>query len=244
MLLSDKDITLAAISGGIIIEPWRPELLQPASLDVTLDSRFLVFPPGPAYVDPSLEPPEGDATLVTVMDGESFVLRPYQFVLASTVEWVGLSAGFAARVEGKSGLGRLGLMAHVTAGFIDPGFKGSITLELVNVSSRPLRLWPGMAIAQLSFMPMSSPVQRLYGSRTGARYMQQDGPTRSRTWVRWRVWPVREPGRDGVVGGPDVGGEVGPAAAVKPEPWQQGYTRARGMWAGGPAADVGGRPPH
>lgn len=244
VLLSDRDIADAIARGAIRIDPWRRELLQPASVDVTLDNRFRVFQPRDV-TDPAVGVGEELSSLYKVPDGDSFLLLRGEFVLASTVEWISLDAGHAARVEGKSSLGRLGLMTHVTAGFVDPGFRGSLTLELFNVSASAIRLWPGMPIAQLCFMTMLTSALDQYGSRTGAHYMQQDGPTESQSHVRWRVWPVvGEPGRSEVRGGPDVGDEVGTGAAVPPEPGQHGPSRLFGVRGGRPSPDHGFRPPH
>lgn len=158
-------------------------MLQPASIDVRLDRQFLVFE-GHRYghIDPAIEQP--DLTrLVEPADGEAFVLHPGEFVLASTYERVVLADDLAGRLEGKSSLGRLGLMTHSTAGFIDPGFAGHITLELSCVAPLPIVLWPGMKIGQLAVMEMSGPAEHPYGSAVrGSRYQGQRGPTASRSW--------------------------------------------------------------
>jgi dCTP deaminase len=235
VLLSDRDILNALAQGDIIISPWRPEMLQPASVDVCLDNRFMGFVRGPYVLDPA-EDNSRRMDSYTAPAGVPVILRPGELILGSTVEWIGLHETIAARVEGKSSLGRLGLLLHATAGFVDPGFKGSVTLELSNAGRQSIRLWPGMKIGQLCFEQMSSPVKIPYGSRTGAHYQQQDGPTASRSHIGWRVWPVREPRRDGVGGGADVPGEVSPAAAVLTEAGEQPVGR--------PSADVGRRFPH
>ena len=197
MILSDRDLFNAIRSGDLVIDPYEPELVQPASIDVRLDRFFRVFPTwhvgfmsGP--VDPSREPLDGEIPLTEVPDGDSFLLSPLQFALGSTLEAVRLSADLCARIEGKSSLGRLGLFVHSTAGFVDPGFVGTLTLELTNVAPYPIRLWPGMKIGQLCVMRLTSPAQMPYGLNTGAHYQNQRGPVESRSWERWQVWPTRE----------------------------------------------------
>jgi dCTP deaminase len=158
-------------------------MLQPASIDVRLDRDFLVFENHRHdCIDPAVE--QDDLTrLVEVDDGEAFVLHPGEFVLASTYERVWLPDDLAARLEGKSSLGRLGLITHSTAGFIDPGFEGHITLELSNLATLPIKLWPGMKVGQLAVFQMSSPAEYPYGSAVrGSRYQGQRGPTASRSW--------------------------------------------------------------
>ncbi len=158
-------------------------MVQPASIDVRLDRQFRVFENHRhACIDPARE--QDDLTrLVEVPDGEAFVLHPGEFVLGSTLERVLLPDTLAARLEGKSSLGRLGLITHSTAGFIDPGFEGHVTLELSNLANLPIKLWPGMKIGQLAVMKLSSPAERPYGSEgLGSRYQGQAGPTASRAW--------------------------------------------------------------
>lgn len=191
MLLSDHDLREAIRLGSLGISPYDPDLIQPASIDVRLDRLFRVFN-NHAYthIDPSVEQPEL-TELVEVADGGSFVLHPGQFVLASTLELITVGALFAARLEGKSGLGRLGLMTHSTAGWIDPGFSGHVTLELANVANLPITLWPGMKIGQLCVFRLSSPARRVYGDDgLGSHYQGQRGPTASRSWQNWRTWPT------------------------------------------------------
>ncbi|HLU96553.1 MAG TPA: dCTP deaminase [Thermobifida alba] len=191
MILSDRDIHTALKNGRLGLEPFEPELVQPSSVDVRLDRRFRVFNhQNHTHIDPAKR--QDDLTSpVTVPDGESFVLHPGEFVLASTLEAVTLPDDLAARLEGKSSLGRLGLLTHSTAGFIDPGFSGHVTLELSNVANLPITLWPGMKIGQLCVFRLSSPAERPYGAgATGSRYQGQVGPTPSRSWRGWRVWPV------------------------------------------------------
>jgi dCTP deaminase len=183
VLLSDRDIHAAIADGRLGISPYDEAMLQPASIDVRLDDLFRVFDNHRyAYVDPALEQP--DMThLVRPAGGEPFVLHPGEFVLASTFEEVHLADDLAARLEGKSSLGRLGLVTHSTAGFIDPGFEGHVTLELSNSATLPLLLWPGMKVGQLCLIEMSGPADHPYGSAVrGSRYQGQRGPTASRSW--------------------------------------------------------------
>lgn len=183
MLLSDTDLEKAISSGRLGLTPFDEEMIQPASVDVRLDASFRVFE-GHRYdcIDPSVEQP--DLTrLVEVADGDPFVLHPGEFVLASTYECVALDASLAARLEGKSSIGRLGLVTHSTAGFIDPGFEGHITLELSNLATLPIKLWPGMKIGQMAVFEMTSPAEHAYGATMrGSRYQGQRGPTASRSW--------------------------------------------------------------
>lgn len=183
MLLSDKDIRSNIESGRVGIEPWEPEFIQPSSLDVRLDRYFRLFDNHKyPVIDPAAE--QEDLTrLVDVGHDEPFVLHPGEFVLGATYEKVTLPDDIAARLEGKSSLGRLGLLTHSTAGFIDPGFTGHITLELSNTATMPILLYPGMKIGQLCFFQLSSPAEAPYGSgASGSRYQGQRGPTASRSW--------------------------------------------------------------
>ena len=163
--------------------PFDEAMLQPASIDVRLDNQSRVFETHRhAHIDPSVQ--QDDLTrLVEVPAGEAFVLHPGEFVLASTYERVRLPRHLAARLEGKSSLGRLGLATHSTAGFIDPGFEGHVTLELSNDATLPLLLWPGMKVGQLCVFQMTSAAEHPYGSAVrGSRYQGQRGPTASRSW--------------------------------------------------------------
>jgi dCTP deaminase len=183
MLLSDRDIRAEVDGGRVVLEPYEPEMVQPSSVDVRLDRFFRVFENHRyPHIDPASEQP--DLTrLVEVEPHEAFVLHPGEFVLASTFEVVTLPDDVAARLEGKSSLGRLGLLTHSTAGFIDPGFSGHVTLELSNVATLPIMLWPGMKIGQLCFFRLSSPAEHPYGSaKHGSRYQGQRGPTPSRSF--------------------------------------------------------------
>ena len=183
MLLSDGDLRKEIESRRLVLDPWDVEMLQPSSVDIRLDRYFRVFQNSRyTHIDPAQQQDEL-TTPVETPDGESFVLHPGEFVLGSTFERVGLPDDLAGRLEGKSSLGRLGLLTHSTAGFIDPGFTGHITLELSNVANLPITLWPGMKIGQLCLFRLSSPAERPYGSEgVGSRYQGQRGPTPSRAF--------------------------------------------------------------
>ena len=189
-LLSDRDILAARAAGEFDLSPWVPAV-QPASVDVHLSNLFRTLRTDRVpHIDPSTEQP-GQTSMVEPAPGKPFHLAAGQFVLASTVETVTLSASIAARLEGKSSLGRLGLAVHSTAGFIDPGFRGTVTLELSNLTATTILLWPGMRIGQLCLFRLSSPAESRYGSRAaGSRYQDQNGPTESRSWDRWSPIPL------------------------------------------------------
>lgn len=181
MILSDRSIRAAIAQGRVTVEPFDPGLIQPSSLDIRVDHRFRVFA-GHRYpfIDPR-EPQPGLTTEVLADNGQPFILHPGEFVLGSTMEWVRLAADIVARLEGKSGLGRLGLLIHSTAGFVDPGFEGHLTLELSNVARLPIAIYPGMRIGQLSFYELSTPAEFPYGTpEAGSKYQGQRGPTPSR----------------------------------------------------------------
>jgi dCTP deaminase len=186
MLLSDRDIRAAVDAGRVTIDPYDPGMVQPASIDVRLDRFFRVFENHRyPHIDPAEEQPEL-TRMVEPKGTDAFVLHPGEFVLASTYEIVTLGDDVAARLEGKSSLGRLGLLTHSTAGFIDPGFTGHVTLELSNVATLPIKLWPGMKIGQLCFFLLSSAAEEPYGSgRYGSRYQGQRGPTPSRSHLNF-----------------------------------------------------------
>ena len=191
MLLSDRDIRAEIALGRIRLDPWDPGMVQPSSVDVRLDRYFRLFDNHRyPYIDPAQEQP--DLTrMIEARDDEPFILHPGEFVLASTYEVITLPDDLASRLEGKSSLGRLGLLTHSTAGFIDPGFSGHVTLELSNVANLPITLWPGMRIGQLCIFRLSSPARYPYGSEVyGSHYQGQRGPTPSRAWQNWRTWPV------------------------------------------------------
>jgi dCTP deaminase len=182
VLLSDRDIRAEIDNQRIVLEPWDESMVQPSSVDVRLDRLFRLFDNHKyPHIDPAQDQP--DLTrIVEVEADEPFVLHPGEFVLGATYEVVTLPDDIAARLEGKSSLGRLGLLTHSTAGFIDPGFSGHVTLELSNVATLPITLWPGMKIGQLCFFRLSSPAEHPYGSeRYGSRYQGQRGPTASRS---------------------------------------------------------------
>lgn len=191
MLLSDRDITAAVQDGRLVVDPWNADLVQPSSVDVRLDRYFRVFN-NTAYthIDPATQQDEL-TTLVEPKGEDPFVLHPGEFVLGSTLEIVTLPDDLAGRLEGKSSLGRLGLLTHSTAGFVDPGFSGHLTLELSNVANLPIVLWPGMKIGQLCLFRLSSPAANPYGSTAaGSRYQGQRGPTPSRSHLNFRRWPT------------------------------------------------------
>jgi dCTP deaminase len=179
-VLSDRDIRAAIDSGDVTIRPYDPRDLQPSSVDLHLDRSFRVFRNNRyPYID--VRAPQPDLTeLLRVADEEPFILHPGEFVLGQTLEWVELPVDLVARLEGKSSLGRLGLLIHSTAGYVDPGWKGNLTLELSNVANLPIALYYGMKIGQISFFQMSSPVDRPYGSKDlGSKYQGQSEPTAS-----------------------------------------------------------------
>jgi dCTP deaminase len=180
--MSDRDIRASIEAGEIGLEPLEMGLLQPSSFDVRLDRFFRLFDNHKyPYIDPSEQ--QDDLTrLIEVAPDEAFILHPGEFVLGSTFEFVTLPNDVAARLEGKSSLGRLGLLTHSTAGFVDPGFKGHVTLELSNTATLPIKLWPGMKIGQLCFFKLTSPSEFPYGSdKYSSRYQGQRGPTASRS---------------------------------------------------------------
>jgi len=186
MLLSDRDIAKEIQAGRVKVEPFEQAMIQPSSVDVRLDRFFRVFENHKySVIDPSIE--QGELTReVAVAHDEFFILHPGEFVLASTYEVISLPDDIAGRLEGKSSLGRLGLLTHSTAGFIDPGFSGHITLELSNVANLPVKLFPGMKIGQLCLIKLSSPAEHPYGSALyGSRYQGQRGPTQSRSWMNF-----------------------------------------------------------
>lgn len=180
MVLSDRDIKREMQQGRIIIEPLQLKDVQPASVDVRLGSNFRIFRNSThTYIDPLIEQPDLTEEVI-VPEGESFILHPGQFALGTTLERIVLPDDILGKLEGKSTLGRLGLMIHSTAGYVDPGWDGELTLELSNVATLPIMLRPGMRIGQLSFERMSSPVERPYGSAgLGSHYQGQRGATAS-----------------------------------------------------------------
>lgn len=191
MLLSDRDIRTQIEAGRIGLEPLDMALIQPSSMDVRLDRFFRLFD---NHKYPFIDPREQQDDLtrfVEVDKDEAFILHPGEFVLGSTFEFVSLPNDIAARLEGKSSLGRLGLLTHSTAGFVDPGFQGHVTLELSNTATLPIKLWPGMKIGQLCFFQLSSESENPYGSaKYGSRYQGQRGPTASRSYLNFHITDV------------------------------------------------------
>ncbi|WP_028280336.1 dCTP deaminase [Arthrobacter sp. H5] len=186
MLISDRDIRTEIAGERIVLDPYDPAMVQPSSVDVRIDRYFRLFDNHKyAHIDPAEDQP--DLTrLVEVAPDEPFILHPGEFVLGSTYETVTLPHDIAARLEGKSSLGRLGLLTHSTAGFIDPGFSGHVTLELSNMATLPIKLWPGSKIGQLCFFKLTSPAEYPYGSgKYGNRYQGQRGPTASRSHLNF-----------------------------------------------------------
>jgi dCTP deaminase len=192
VLLSDQDLRKELESGRLGLQPFDPGMVQPSSIDVRLDRYFRVFDNTRyTHIDPQLR--QDELTTLVEADGEGpFVLHPGEFVLGSTFEAVTLPDYLAGRLEGKSSLGRLGLLTHSTAGFIDPGFSGHITLELSNVANLPITLWPGMKIGQLCLFQLSSPAEHPYGSQqAGSRYQGQRGPTPSKAYLNFHQVDTR-----------------------------------------------------
>ncbi len=186
MLLSDRDIVAEIDAGRVRIDPYEEGMMQPSSIDVRLDRYFRVFDNHKyPHIDPAAD--QSDLTRIIETEGdEPFILHPNEFVLGSTYEAVTLPDDIAARVEGKSSLGRLGLLTHATAGFVDPGFSGHVTLELANVATLPIKLYPGMKIGQFCFLRLTSASAHPYGSeKYGSRYQGQRGPTASRSFQRF-----------------------------------------------------------
>jgi dCTP deaminase len=186
VVLSDRTIRTEIEAGRIAIEPFDPGLVQPSSVDVRVDRRFRVFHNARyPYIDVRA-PMDGLTELVEMEGDEPFILHPGEFVLGQTLERVTLPDDLVARLEGKSSLGRLGLLIHSTAGFVDAGFSGNLTLELSNVANLPITLYYGMPIGQISFMRMDGPVENPYGSRaSGSKYQGQAEPTASRFYLNF-----------------------------------------------------------
>ena len=180
-VLSDGTIRKLVDAGKIVIDPWDPAKIQPASVDLRLGDSFRVFNNHKVTAIDLQNPPENLTEEVIVEQGEAFVIHPGEFCLARTLEWVEIPNDIVARIEGKSSLGRLGLIVHATAGFCDPGWKGTLTLELNNLTRIPIKLWPGLLIAQLSFMTLDAAAERPYGSDgLGSHYQGQREATASR----------------------------------------------------------------
>src|SRR6201994_3658234 len=180
-VLSDATIVELVETGRIRIEPWDANLVQPASVDLRLGDSFRVFHNHRASAIDLRDPPSGLTEEVAIAADESFVIHPGEFCLGRTLEWVELPDDIVARIEGKSSIGRLGLIVHATAGFCDPGWKGTLTLELNNLTRVPIKLYPGLPIAQLSFMGLDRPPLRPSGhAALGSRYQGQIEATESR----------------------------------------------------------------
>ena len=187
MILSDRSLREEIAAGRILIEPMDDRCIQPSSIDVKVGNLFRVFRNHTAAVIDVKEDLEDLTELVSIPDDGVFMLHPGEFVLGSTLERIGVPNDLVARIEGKSSLGRLGLLIHSTAGFIDAGFDGHITLELSNVASLPITIYPGMKIGQVSFVRMTTPADKPYGSGArGSKYQGQRGPTPSRYFENFR----------------------------------------------------------
>ena len=186
MILSDRSLRDEISTGRILIDPFVPANIQPSSVDLTVDRYFRVFRNHTARVIDVKENQEDLTELVEIADDDVFILHPGEFVLGATAERIGVPDDLVARIEGKSSLGRLGLLIHSTAGFIDPGFDGHITLELANVANLPITIYPGMKIGQVSFLRMTTPAEHPYGSAAvGSKYQGQRGPTPSRYYANF-----------------------------------------------------------
>lgn len=194
VLLSDRDIRVAVDAGKIVVDPWDDAMVQPSSVDVHLDRYFLLFNNHRYDVIDPMADQSALTTRVEIPADGAFILHPGEFVLGSTFEQITLADDVAARLEGKSSLGRLGLLTHSTAGFIDPGFSGHVTLELSNTATMPIKLYAGMKVGQFCFFQLSSPAERPYGQgATHSRYQGQRGPTASRSHLNFhRVDTSRE----------------------------------------------------
>ncbi len=186
-VLSDRTIKEELAAGRLVVDPLDKNDIQPASVDLHLDRVFRIFRvTRRPYVDVR-EPMEDLTELVSIEDDEPFIIQPGSFVLGSTLESVTLPDDIVARVDGKSSLGRLGLLVHATAGYVDPGWMGKLTLELSNQSQMPIALYYGMKVSQISFLRLSTPVERPYGSEgLASKYQGQTGPTPSRIFQDFR----------------------------------------------------------
>jgi dCTP deaminase len=191
MVLSDRTIARLLAEGRIEIEPYDDELLQPSSVDVRVDRYFRVFHNNRYPFIDVREEQEDLTELVEITEERAFILHPGEFVLGSTLERIRLPDDLVARLDGKSSLGRLGLLIHSTAGFVDPGWNGHVTLELSNVANLPVTIYPGMKIGQISFVQLSEPAATPYGSsELGSKYQDQLGPTASKYWQNFQREPT------------------------------------------------------
>jgi dCTP deaminase len=187
MVLSDRSLREALAAGRIVVDPLDESCIQPSSIDVKVSNLFRVFRNHTAGIIDVKQDLEDLTELITIPEEGVFMLHPGEFVLGSTLERIACPIDLVARVEGKSSLGRLGLLIHSTAGFIDAGFDGHITLELANVASLPITIYPGMKIGQVSFLEMTTPADNPYGSGAkGSKYQGQRGPTPSRYFENFR----------------------------------------------------------
>lgn len=188
MVLSDHSIKAAIAAGRLAIRPLQLENIQPASVDLRLAGQVLTFANSRQPVcDIRAAAAAGLTEPAAIPDPEPFILHPGEFILGSTIEHIELPADLVARLEGKSSLGRLGLVIHSTAGFIDPGWSGQLTLELSNLSRLPITLYQGMKIGQISFLELTTPADRLYGSPDlNSKYQGQEGPTASRGYQEYQ----------------------------------------------------------
>jgi dCTP deaminase len=183
VILSDRSILEAIASGRLGIDPFDPKLVQPSSIDVRLDDKFLVFRNTKrAFIDVK-QPADDLMEMIDVGADEPMFLHPHEFILGSTIERVRMPDDLVARLEGRSSLGRLGVVIHSTAGFIDPAFEGHVTLEISNLANLPIALYPGMRIGQLSFSMMTTPSDHPYGPARGSKYSGQNVPTASRLYL-------------------------------------------------------------
>ena len=190
MILSDRTIKKEIAAGRIVIEPYEEAAVQPSSVDLRLDHRFIVFRNHTfSHIDVKANLEEL-TDMVEASDDDPFILHPGEFVLGSTAERVAIPADLVGRIEGKSSLGRLGLLIHTTAGFVDAGWDGQLTLEFSNVASLPITLYPGMKIGQISFIQMTTDADNPYGSGSlGSKYQGQQGPRPSRYWENFDPRP-------------------------------------------------------
>ena len=190
MILSDRDLKIELESGRVVVDPLGSNAIQPSSIDLRIGRHFRIFA-NTRYPYIDVRKPMHDLTeLVEVTGEEPFILHPGEFVLGTTLERVAIPDDLVGRLEGKSSLGRLGLLIHSTAGFVDAGFSGNLTLELSNVANLPITLYPGMKIGQISLFRMTSPAEKPYGSdRLGSKYLDQVGPTPSRYWENFDPGP-------------------------------------------------------
>lgn len=188
MVLADRTIKRLIAEGRIVIDPYDETLVQPCSVDVRIDRLFRTFRNNSKYPCIDVKQPQEDLTEEIEIKGDKpFILHSNAFVLGSTLERIVVPNDLVAKIDGKSSLGRLGLLIHATAGFIDPGWDGHITLELSNAADLPITIYPGMRIGHISYMQLTEPAEHPYGSDgLGSKYQGQRGPTASRYWQNFR----------------------------------------------------------